>query len=118
MRKTLNKKERALIIELGKSIRTFRKERNISQDGLAERSGIDRRSISDIENGKSNLSFTTLHKIVTSLQMPSDFLFYPKEDIESPALQQILVDIKDCNEAEREALARCLAFYKAEMHRK
>lgn len=118
MRKALDKDEKNLIMELGKSIRKFRKEGGISQDTLAEMSGIDRRSISDIENGKSNLSFITLYKIVTSLHMPSDLLFYPEEDADSPALQRILVEIKDCSEAERESLARCLVFLISEMHRK
>ncbi len=117
MRKALNDYEKNLIHELGRSIRSFRKEQNISQDLLSEISGIDRRSISDIENGKNNLSFITLYKIVKSLHMPSDLLFYPREEMDSPALQRILIEIMDCREAERETIARYLVFLVSELRR-
>ncbi len=39
------------ILELGEKIRSFRKEKNWSQDDLEKYSGITKRTISKIENG-------------------------------------------------------------------
>lgn len=51
-------------IQVGKAIIRLRKIRGLSQEKFALESGIDRRYISDVENGKRNISFELLNRVV------------------------------------------------------
>lgn len=60
---------------LGKKIRAARKARNISQEKLAELSGLHPTYISDIENGKVNASIYSCYQISRALETPlAEFL--------------------------------------------
>lgn len=52
-------------VQIGEIIRSFRKQKNISQDQLAQVLNIPRTSISQIENGGRELSFIELQKILS-----------------------------------------------------
>jgi transcriptional regulator with XRE-family HTH domain len=56
--------------EYGKKVREIRKNRGVSQEGLADLAGLDRTYISDIENGKRNVSIETIFKIAYALENP------------------------------------------------
>lgn len=49
--------------KVGKAIIQLRKERGISQETFAFEAGIDRRNMSDIENGKRNISLDILERV-------------------------------------------------------
>ena len=49
--------------KVGKTIIKLRKERGMSQETFAYESGIDRRYMSDIENGKRNISLDILERV-------------------------------------------------------
>ncbi|MGM0946217.1 MAG: helix-turn-helix domain-containing protein [Bacteroidota bacterium] len=53
--------------EYGKKVREIRKGRGVSQESLADLAGLDRTYISDIENGKRNVSIETIFKIAKAL---------------------------------------------------
>lgn len=57
--------------KFGQKIKTFREEKSISIEHLANISNVDRNYISDIEKGKRNVSITIMEKIITALE--SDF---------------------------------------------
>lgn len=67
--------------KLGKAIIQLRKERNLSQETFAYESGIDRRYMSDIENGKRNISLDILERIAAKLNLPISGLFLVVESI-------------------------------------
>ena len=50
--------------QVGKDIIRLRQLRGLSQEKFALESGIDRRYISDVENGKRNFSFELLNRVV------------------------------------------------------
>ncbi len=54
--------------EYGKKVREIRKSNGVSQESLAELAGLDRTYISDIENGKRNVSIETIFKIAGGLE--------------------------------------------------
>jgi transcriptional regulator with XRE-family HTH domain len=56
--------------EYGKKVREIRKKEGVSQESLADLAGLDRTYISDIENGKRNISIETIFKIATALKAP------------------------------------------------
>lgn len=49
---------------IGKRIQGLRKEKNLKQEDLAWQSNLDRSYMNHIENGKRNLTISSLEKIV------------------------------------------------------
>lgn len=56
-----------ILIRYGQAVRTIRLEQGISQEELADRCGLHRTYISDIELGKRNLSLENIERIAISL---------------------------------------------------
>lgn len=52
-------------IKVGEAIVRLRKLRGLSQEKFALESGIDRRYLSDVENGKRNISFELLNRVAS-----------------------------------------------------
>ncbi len=60
----------AFLKAVGNKIRAVRKSKRMSQERLAELSGLHPTHVSDIENGKSNASITSYFVIANALDMP------------------------------------------------
>ncbi|MEK7171719.1 MAG: type II toxin-antitoxin system antitoxin SocA domain-containing protein [Patescibacteria group bacterium] len=56
-------------VQIGEIIRAFRKQKNISQDQLAQALNIPRTSVSQIENGGRELSFIELQKVLALFEV-------------------------------------------------
>lgn len=61
------KPKRNLPIEFGKRLRALRRERSLSQEQLAELSGLDRTYISSAEIGKRNVTLQTINILAEAL---------------------------------------------------
>ncbi len=60
---------------LGLAIREFRLSAGVSQEGLADRSGLHRTYVGGIERGERNVSFGNLLKLANALEVrPSELL--------------------------------------------
>lgn len=73
-------------MNLGKSIKHFRKSRGITQEELCSKAEISTTFLSQIENGKNNPSVETMEKIADILRVPVPVLhFYAieKDDVSS-----------------------------------
>ena len=57
-------------VAFGEKVKAIRKNQNVSQEKLAELAELDRTYISDIENGKRNVSIETVFKIARALDIP------------------------------------------------
>ena len=55
------------LVKLGNIIRDFRKLKNLSQEQLALKAGVDRSYIGGIERGERNVTILTLIKIANCL---------------------------------------------------
>lgn len=85
---------------LGSVVRKSRKDKHLSQEALAEKIGVCKRTIIEIENGSGNPKFEILCKLVRELDLPIYKVFYP-EVFANLDLQEILVEeIKTCTEGE------------------
>ena len=63
-----------IAVRFGHAVRKLRQERKISQEELAERCGLHRTYISDIELGKRNVSLENIERIAAALERSlSDF---------------------------------------------
>ena len=56
-------------VSFGQKVKLFRKVKNLSQEDLAERSGLNRPYISAIEQGKRNVSLEVIEKLSESLSI-------------------------------------------------
>lgn len=56
------------LVRLGAAIRARRKELGISQEELANTSGVERSNMGKIERGENNLSILNLARIAAALQ--------------------------------------------------
>ena|ERR1700680_2434932 len=56
-------------VQIGKTIRALRLKRKLSQDVFAERSGLHRAHVGEIERGESNVTIQTLKIIADTLEV-------------------------------------------------
>lgn len=60
---------------IGKAIRALRSQKGVSQEKLALETGVGRRYMSDIENGRRNVSLEIVEKLANFFELsPSDFV--------------------------------------------
>ena len=66
--------------DLGRTIVRLRKEKGYSQEAFANEAGIDRRYMSDIENGKRNISIDILERVCNKLEIKISEFFIEVEN--------------------------------------
>ncbi|QYK70172.1 MULTISPECIES: helix-turn-helix domain-containing protein [Paenibacillus] len=64
---------------VGERIRTIRKAKGLTQQQLAELSGLDDSYIGSVERGERNFSIDTLEKVLTALNVSISELMFSKE---------------------------------------
>jgi transcriptional regulator with XRE-family HTH domain len=65
--------------KVGQRIRYLRKELNLSQEALALKSEVDRTYMTDVENGRRNVSLEILERIIKALEVSFTEFFNAKE---------------------------------------
>lgn len=85
---------------LGKAVRCARKNKNMSQEALAEKIGVCKRTIIDIENSSGNPKFTILFPLVRALDLPLQQVFYPESSEDSETKMMIIQELEKCSETE------------------
>jgi len=71
-------------MNLGKSIQSLRKSQGLTQEALAERVGVSRPAISQIENNSVRPEQETITSICKALNVPESLLYinsFEKEDV-------------------------------------
>jgi transcriptional regulator with XRE-family HTH domain len=63
----------------GKRIRHLRKERGLSQEALAYEAEVDRTYVTDVENGRRNVSVEILERLIKALGISVAEFFNSKE---------------------------------------
>lgn len=85
--------------QFGTLEREFRDRAKLTVDALAGRVGITDRYVYRIENGGQIPSFDIMCKIVQTLSIPGDLVFYPKEKVTSNLdVQEIVHMLYQCDE--------------------
>ena len=99
---------------LGRRIRMIRKERNLTQEKLAEAIGVSPSNMSDIENGKANFGIEVFMKITEVLQVSPDRLL-GTGSIDTTAVygDEIVKLLSDCAPADADALIAVLQTFKS-----
>jgi len=64
-----------ILTQFGKNISKLRKERNLSQEELAQKSDLHRTHIGMIERAERNITLLNIQKLANGLEMSIDELF-------------------------------------------
>ncbi|EGO8423955.1 MULTISPECIES: helix-turn-helix domain-containing protein [Enterococcus] len=87
-----------MIENFGKNIVKLRKNKNLSQEQLAEKVGLKKQSISNIERGNRYPTFETLDKIASVLEVSPIELFGTEKEIMTADVPTILEEIDKSKE--------------------
>lgn len=99
---------------IGEKIKLLRKEKNWSQDELAEKIGSNGRHISNYENGKFVPAPKVIIKLAEAFNVSTDYLLLDQAEKKpltnkiDPELLQLLSETDDLPEEDRQALATFL----------
>ncbi len=81
MNKSRRTAHRTMLVSLGQAIQARRRELEISQEELSQRSGVDRAFISEVERGQRNPSIGAVASIADGLKMKLSLLITRTEKI-------------------------------------
>ena len=79
---------------LGNKIKYFRKQKGLTQEQLAEKIGIETNTLSNIETGKTFMSFKVFQKLPDILGIPPYEFFIYDENITTVYKEQLIKKIK------------------------
>lgn len=65
--------------KVGQRIKELRNELGISQEALANKAGVDRTYVTDVENGRRNISVELLEKLIKALDVSFQNFFTNKQ---------------------------------------
>lgn len=83
--------------KIGQRIRKFRKASRLSQEQLAEMTGISITHLSHIETGNTKLSLPVFVKISEALSIQADELLYDLPESQTVVKQEILSILDSCS---------------------
>lgn len=99
--------------EIGSRIRGSRKQLNLSQADLAERTELSMSHISDIENGKINFTVDVLKRLSDALHCSADYILTGAESGSS----ELYDLVRDCGPDELTAIMDIALKYKESIRR-
>lgn len=95
---------------LGVQIRAARKKNHLTQQTLADKTGLAIKTIQDTEKGKKNATYDTLSKLIECLSVSADTLFPTKTPLTNPKLQNLVRKVQSCNKKNQEILLNTIDF--------
>lgn len=66
-------------LKVGQRIKELRKDLKLSQEGLGLKAEVDRTYVTDVENGRRNVSMEILERLVKALEVSFSDFFNSKE---------------------------------------
>ena len=83
---------------LGAVVKAARLNKGITQERLAEKIGIGIRHIMAIENEGSHPSYEILYKLIRTLHISADSIFYPEKSSNDYQINEIIRMLYFCDE--------------------
>ena len=83
---------------LGQLVKEKRLEKSLSREKLAEKVGVGARHIFSIEHEGGNPSYKVLRKLIYTLELSPDDIFYPQNEETNPELASLFKMIRRCDE--------------------
>ena len=95
---------------LGACIRTARKRCRLTQQKLADQSGVSVKTIRNIETGKMNPSYEILFPIINRLGLSASDLFHVSPDEQEEEIQRFIGKFRSCNRTNQRILLGTLDY--------
>ncbi len=89
---------------LGVTVKSARKNADMTIEELAERIDVTERYLYRIENEGKKPSFEVLYKLVRELSIPSDLIFYPEKPSKDFEIENLLRMLYNCDEQSLEVV--------------
>lgn len=89
---------------LGSVVRATRKSKNLTQEALAEKLGVCKRTIMDIEKNTGNPKFELLCMLVRELDLPLYEVFYPEVSENSEMKNALMKELSNCSDYEMKVI--------------
>ena len=89
---------------LGGVIRDTRLQRGYTQSQVAEKAGVEVRTIMHIENGKTNPTWEVVFPLIRALEIDPRTIFYPELNREDEAMAHIQILLSKCSEEDIRSL--------------
>ena len=86
-----------ILNNFGQMIKSARRAANLTQDGLAERIGISGRYVMALENERKHPSFEVLCKLIRTLALSPEQVFYPADAKTENEKEQLIRMISLCD---------------------
>lgn len=95
---------------LGSQIRAARKRNHLTQQKLADKTGLAIKTVQETEKGKKNATYGTLSRLIECLGVSADTLFPTKTPISDEKLQNLIRKVQSCNAKNQEILLSTINF--------
>ncbi len=112
------KEEREFSRPLGDVAKRRRKELGLTQDQVSDQTGIDHRTILNIENYYGNPKMESLYTLVRFYPIDPREIFFPEMALETPVRENLRLLIETCTEEEAELLIPILRSILEALHAK
>lgn len=89
---------------LGATVKSARKNADMTIEELAERIDVTERYLYRIENEGKKPSFEVLYKLVRELSIQSDLIFYPEKPSKDSEIENLLRMLYNCDEQSLEVV--------------
>lgn len=93
---------------LGGILRGAREAKSMTQVDLAEVTGVTTRTIMDIENGKRYPTYEVFQKIIRTLGISADHIFWPENMTYTPEQEQVIREFLECSEWEQTVIMQTM----------
>ena len=84
-----------ILAELGENIKLARLRRKLSTEQIAERAGISRKTLYEIERGRPNVSLGNYARVLSALGLEEDLLKVARDDQLGRKLQDVKLKVKE-----------------------
>lgn len=112
------KMNQSVSVALGNAVRSTRKSKNLSQEALAEKLGVCKRTIIDIEKNIGNPKFELLCTLVRELDLPLYQVFYPEMADNLEMKNVIMKELNDCSDYEMSVILAVVKSLRGTLKRK
>lgn len=96
------------MISIGSILRAARDSKEMTQAALAEATGVDPRTVMDIENDKRFPTYEVFYKIIRILNISADQIFWPDRAKATPEQEQLINEFLECSEWEQAIIMKTM----------
>jgi len=93
---------------MGAVLRNAREAKGLTQAALAERVDVSIRTIIAIEKNQRNPTYEVLYRLVHTLDISADLIFYPDQSPLTAEQDQFMRELLACNEKEQRVVMTSL----------